>query len=442
MVHSALSFMQHIIEEQNNLYDIKLQYRNDDKEYLSILERSILDSWKEKHSELITIFNLNQFTWEDFECIRDFMQIIRGYFFANRSFKTISKEYQEICSFFIALTLQKKVLWANNFLKYFDPSSAYYNRIKALTLFRILQNPKKEIEWKLQIVSDLLYESVQNDPESFPKALSILKEYLDRVFSLTRKTIDQRVNFVTENESKSWISWYGTPELSTWLVHFFSTEPVSYEPTLEELKEASIKDAELYVKQQEQSLSEQKEQEILFLKQRVEELQRENLQLQNNINELLPRHSEVPNLSLMEKRQFYRIVIVWGSENANKSYTNLKKKKPDFLQEFGLHREQLELQGNYDLQKDRKFSKKIKDGLLLGNIDFVVALQTDHESPFANLIEDLEIWNRIMVFAKREGSANPIFTGQKFSQEKFHFYINKALEKYERELENTKSVLH
>lgn len=302
MVHPVLSFMQHILEDQNNLYDIKLQYCNDDKEYLSILEKSILEFWKEKGLELIKVFNSNQFTWEDFECIRDFMQILRGYFFMNLSFKTISKEYQEICAFFIALTFQKKVLWANNFLKYFDPNSAYYNRIKALTLFRILQNPKKEIESKLQEVSDLLYISVQKEPESFIKSLNILKEYIDRVFSLTRKTIDERVDFVMGNSSQSWIFWYGYPEFSSWLVAFFEEDSISYQPTIGEIRDIDQKEIILYSKQKEYDLIKVREEKIWDLEKRIEELTRENQKLHQSLSFLATLSCREPEVFSREKK--------------------------------------------------------------------------------------------------------------------------------------------
>ena len=70
---------------------------------------------------------------------------------------------------------------------------------------------------------------------------------------------------------------------------------------------------------------------------------------------------------------------------------NLRKKKIDFLEQFGLNWSQLELVGSYSDQKDRKFTRKIYDSLLLERTNFVIVLQTDHESPFAKLIENPEI---------------------------------------------------
>lgn len=441
MVHPVLSFMQHILEEQNNLYDIKLQYRNDDKEYLSILEKSILEFWKKKGLELIKVFNSNQFTWEDFECIRDFMQILRGYFFMNLSFKTISKEYQEICAFFIALTFQKKVLWANNFLKYFDPNSAYYNRIKALTLFRVLQNPKKEIEGKLQEVSDLLYISVQKEPESFSKALNILKEYVDRVFSLTCKTVEARVDFVVENVFPSWIFWCWQVEFSSWLVAFFEEDSIGYEPTIEEIRDADRKEIISYFKQKEYELSKIREEKIWELEKRIDELQRESKKLHQSLCSLSTVSSVDSEVFLWEKRQFYKILIIGGADKANKWYNKLRKDKPNFLEDFGLNWGQLELRGSYQLQKDRKFVKSIEDSLLLEFVNFILVLQTDHESPFVKLLENPELSNRITVFAEREWKNNPFCSSQKFSQDRFYFYLKKALEKYEREIENTKTSI-
>lgn len=134
-------------------------------------------------------------------------------------------------------------------------------------------------------------------------------------------------------------------------------------------------------------------------------------------------------------------MIIGGGDKANKWYNKLKKDKPNFLEDFGLNWEQLELKGTYQLQKDRKFVKSVEDALFLGNVDFILVLQTDHESPFVKLLENPEIGNRVTVFAEREWNNNPLFTSQKFSQERFYFYLKKALEKYEREVENTKTSL-
>ena len=184
-MHKLIIRLETFVQQEQELYDVKVQYIKNDQEYLDLFAASIKSYRKEQQKNLIQALNWDEFSWSDFELIRDFMQILRGYFLMNCSFATIPEEYQQMCAFFITLTLLKKALWTNNFLKYFDPNSAYYNRIKALSLFRILKNPKQEIESKLQEVSDLLYLSVQKEPESFPKALNILKEYLENVFALT-----------------------------------------------------------------------------------------------------------------------------------------------------------------------------------------------------------------------------------------------------------------
>jgi hypothetical protein len=359
----------------------------------------------------------------------------------NDSFETIPKEYQEMCSFFIALSLQKKALGVKNFLKYFDPNSAYYARIKALTLFRLLQDPVKEIEGQLQEVSDLLYHSVQKDPESFPKALNILKEYVDRVFSLTRKTVDERVNFVMENSSQSWVFWYGHPEFSSWLVNFFKDEPIIYEPTDEEIRATEKQEIKIYLKQKEELIKD-KEKKIFELEQKITELQRENQELHDYKQLSSPSITEEQEESLRERRQYYRIIVVGGQEKVNKRYKKLQKDEPNFLEELGLQWSQLgKLKWSYDLQKDKKFVKSIENALSLSpwKADFVVALQTDHETPFARLIENPEFWNRITVFAEREeNDKNPKYSDQKFSKERFFYYLQRALEKYEREVDNTK----
>lgn len=191
-------------------------------------------------------------------------------------------------------------------MKYFDPNSAYYSRVKALSLFRILKNPKKEIESKLQEVSDLLYLSVQKEPESFPKALNILKEYLENVFALTRKTVPARVDFVLEGDTESRKFWTAIPELASWLVYYFSEESLSYEPTEEELQEADI----AYWQQRNQELQLEREKKIQELEQKILILQKENQNLKNHI--VQEDHGELNSDfgDQITQRQFYRILIV------------------------------------------------------------------------------------------------------------------------------------
>ena len=191
-------------------------------------------------------------------------------------------------------------------MKYFDPNSAYYNRIKALSLFRILKNPKKEIESKLQEVSDFLYLSVQKEPESFPKALNILKEYLENIFALTRKTVPARVDFVLEGDTESRKFWTATPELASWLVYYFSEESLSYEPTEEELQEADI----AYWQQRNQELQVEREKKIQELEQKILILQKENQNLKNRIVQVDNGEFKSDFEDQITQRQFYRILIV------------------------------------------------------------------------------------------------------------------------------------
>lgn len=436
-MHKLITQLETFVQQEQELYDVKVQYIKNDQEYLDLFAASIKSYRKEQQKNLIQALNWDEFSWSDFELIRDFMQILRGYFLMNCSFATIPEEYQQMCAFFITLTLQKKALWANNFLKYFDSNSAYYNRIKALSLFRILKNPKKEIESKLQEISDLLYLSVQKEPESFPKALNILKEYLENVFALTRKTVPARVDFVLEGDTESRKFWTATPELASWLVYYFSEESLSYEPTEEELQQADI----AYWQQRSQELQVEREKKIQELEQKILILQKENQNLKNRIVQVDNGEFKSDFGDQITQRQFYRILIVWWGSKVNKAYMNLQKHKPDFLEPFGLHWRQLELKGDYDVQQDKKFAKTIEDGLLLWKINFVIALQTDHESPFAKLIENPEVWSRITVFAEREWENNPAFVAQRFSQDRFAYYLKRAMEKYEREVENTRNSL-
>lgn len=448
-MNSLLTFMRSAVEEQKKLDNQKLSYRIDEKKYLSNLKREVWIYRRNNKKLLTQDLEAKKFDREDFEIIRDFVYIVCGHFFINESYQTIEKDYQEICSFFIALLLERNTLWVINFLKYFDPQSSYYKLVKALTLFRLSKDPVYELPRRQQEVSDLLYSVVQENPGEFLRALSIMKEYIDRVFSVLR-SIETRVDFVVGNSSKSWIFWSGTSELSSWLVKFFEEEPIAiYEPTQEEEFSALIEQE----KENYKSERDFKDKQLELLRTQLEKLQRENLQLQEYVKREGSQQKNIDGIQqdvhsnsyyigqLQERRKYYKIMIVWGSDKANKAYSNLRKKKIDFLEQFGLNWSQFELVGSYSDQKDRKFTRKIYDSLLLERTNFVIVLQTDHESPFAKLIEKPEIWNKITVFAEREGKGNPAFVSQKFSQERFSFYLNKALEKYETEQENTRNII-
>ena len=98
-----------------------------------------------------------------------------------------------------------------------------------------------------------------------------------------------------------------------------------------------------------------------------------------------------------------------------------------------------ELYGNYNKQKTQKnFAKKIENDLLRWSINFVLALQTDHETWFYKLLNNSEFLSRITYFAEREeNNQNPKYSDQAFSEERFYYYLGRAIEKYERANENT-----
>lgn len=97
-----------------------------------------------------------------------------------------------------------------------------------------------------------------------------------------------------------------------------------------------------------------------------------------------------------------------------------------------------ELKGNYAKQHDKNFVKWLENQLLLWHTDFILAFHMDHETAFANLMNNAEFTNRITIFGKREDNNwNPKYNNQWFSQDAFIYYLNKACEKYEREQQNS-----
>ena len=460
MAYPLLSFMQEVVKAQDQLDQQKLWFLADDSSYTQNLERKFFAyRWVNKDK---LFANLSDFKLEDFDLCLDFVSIMRLHFFINDSYRSIWKEYQELCRFFVALGVRLNKSGISNYLKYLDPNDSYSLRVRALTLFRLLKDPKSEIEQKFQSVSDFLYQAIQKDPESLPKAISVLKEYLDRVFSLTRVTRDQRMVFINTHQFESWLAWRANPDVSQWLSSTLNPDIFKEVQQIIIDKQTQAKNVGEFINAVETD-SELKEKfeilesELKILKTELD-LQRdyyeeENKKLIAEIEQLRNASKTLLSLpvsqvisqdqisSLKEKRQYYQITIVWGSETANKAYKNLQKEKPDFLVPLWLERRQLELEWDYNSQQDRKFARKIQDLLLLEKSHFVLALQTDHESPFINLLQDPDIWQRITIIWERgEYNDNPIISWQKFSQEKFKIYLEKALEKYEREISDTNTL--
>ncbi|OQB41774.1 MAG: hypothetical protein BWY04_00666 [candidate division CPR1 bacterium ADurb.Bin160] len=48
MTHPLLNFIETTLQEQESIYDTKLQYRKDDQEYLLLLEQKVLNFRKKE----------------------------------------------------------------------------------------------------------------------------------------------------------------------------------------------------------------------------------------------------------------------------------------------------------------------------------------------------------------------------------------------------------
>ena len=435
-------------------------------------ENSVLDFWDKNKSTIIDYLEGRKFKTEDLNLISDAVEIIRWKFFMNKTFKTVNPKYQEISKCYISLLLQFNAYWIENYLWYFNPESAYYKRIKALTLFRLLESPKEQIESVRNEVCELLYNSTQCEDWDYKRSENILKEYIERVFNITRTTYDSRIEFISEWDT-NWDVRCWNNEFVDWLWKYINWEKLDSEITVidedthdnEEIENLRSKlkekedEAEQIRKEQEAILQRQKELEDKLNKVQAsynEDLKKkelENAELQAKIL-LLQQANEISKQSeikeevtisvenLEEKRSHYRILIVWWSDKANKKYNYLLKNwfNWELYNRFKINPEQLwELYGDYNKQKTQKdFSKKIENDLWLWNIDFVIALQTDHETWLYKLLNNSEFWSRITYFAEREeNNQNPKYSDQSFSEERFYYYLERALNKYERAEQNS-----
>ena len=426
--------------------------------------------WHKEKNSLQELLNQNKFSNEDFWILKDAMNIIRWKYYMDETYETVDKDFQEMCSFFISLQLKKNDFWINNFLRYFNPNSAYYKRVKALTLFRLQNNPSTQIESVRDEVCELLYDSTQYEDWDYKKSENILKEYIERVFNITRTTYDSRIEFISEWDS-NWNIRCWNSEFVDWLWKYINWEKIDFETvSIEDHNDEEIENLKSKLKEKEHETEQiKKEQEAILQKQKEleeqlnkvkvsynEDLKKkelENAELQAKIS-LLQQANEISKQKetkediipstedLEEKRSYYRILIVWWSDKANKKYNNLLKNwfNWELFKRFKINPEQLwELYWDYNKQKTQKdFARKIENDLLLWNIDFVVALQTDHETWLYKLLNNSEFWSRITYFAEREeNNQNPKYSDQSFTEDRFYYYLWRAIEKFERAENNS-----
>lgn len=440
--------------------------------YEEVDEKSVLDFWDKNKSIIIDYLEGKKFKSDDLNLVSDAVEIVRWKFFMNKTFKTVNPKYQEISKYYISLLLQFNLYWIENYLWYFNPESAYYKRVKALSLFRLLESPKEQIESVRDEICELLYNSTQCEDWDYKKAENILKEYVERVFNITRTTYDSRIEFISE-WGNSWDVWCWNDEFVEWLWKYINWEKIGSEAIIpdaeiqdnEEIKNLRSKlkekenEAEQIRKEQEAILKRQKELEEQLNKvqtsynESLKKKELENVELQAKIL-LLQQANEISKKAetkeevaasiedLEERRSHYRILIVWWSNKANKKYNYLLKNwfNWELYKRFKVSPEQLwELYGDYNKQITQKdFAKKIENDLLLWNIDFVIALQTDHETWLYKLLNNSEFWSRITYFAEREeNNQNPRYTDQFFTEERFYYYFERAINKYERAEENS-----
>ena len=154
---------------------------------------------------------------------------------------------------------------------------------------------------------------------------------------------------------------------------------------------------------------------------------------EHNDNENVPKE-------IVELRQFYNIVVVWWSEKKNKKFNKLMKNAEivtDMYKDWWLEVRQFHLEWDFKKQKDKKLAKKVEDALSWNNANFVIVLQSDHNTALASLIENPEYTTRITVFWEREENDwNPAY-GQKLSNSSFKHYLKRAINKYERDIINS-----
>ena len=203
--------------EENNLEEYKPEHISHEKDF-----------WNENKDLLYDLLEKNQITNSDFLILKDAITIIRWKYFMDDNYQTIDKEYQDMCKFFVKLQLKYNDIWILNFLRYINHESWYYKRVKALTLFRLLSNPKQEIIWVRDEICSFLYDSIKVEPDSYEIAQNILKEYIEKVFTIACTTYDSRIEFISGWDN-NWNIRCWNNEFVDWLRKYINWEKIDSE---------------------------------------------------------------------------------------------------------------------------------------------------------------------------------------------------------------------
>ncbi len=354
------------------------------------------------------------------EKILDYIQSLRGQYFmtANHNIDTI---YQELCQLAISIKIKNKDKWVENYLRYFDPEWSYYLRIKGLMCFRLLSNPKQQIEWVYSQTINYLYRSILWDSDNLNKARDILKEYFDKLFAIKDISDSDKKKWFENNQEGTIESkfWYNDKELHIRLDNQTSDINSNNQEIskIEDIKSNVYNTTELLdiIKNKDNIIQELQNQIIKF-----------------NTSTIKSDEIVINDDNILLDRSLYRIDVIWWSDKTNKKYKQIQKEFD--IVKYGLSWQQLwDPICDYNWQKKLK-SSQIKDSLIMWKTNFILAIQTDHETEFANLCKNPEFTNHITVFCEDEK-----YNWQSLSNDRFDHYLNLALEKYERYIKNTMS---
>lgn len=456
-------------------------------------------------------------SYNDLIDLADHIEEIRWKYFMLSQWK-IDEVYQWIAQIIISIKIKTKDLWVENYLRYFDPESAYLLRMKALVWFRLLENPVQDIESKYIPTAILVHKSYTSDPKTINKARDVLKEYIDRLFSLRFTTFSQRnsrYELISKSDNESLQFWLKDNDFRTWLLsqcnaEFYSdynswnedhddkesksisdtnaselqlelekshetiqnlqnnilqknlindnlnNEKIKLNETIKQLQqkieiieknksEWSQEKSNLMTQYEVQikDLSEEKNRiqseyekylvlmsEVEKWQKEIEDIKNENKQLKYQLEALKQTKEdksivEMPESNTKYDRSLYKIDIIGWSPKVMKKYDQLQTQLD--INAFGISWKQLGKPiCDYEGQKKLKASV-IKNNLMMWTTTFLLAIQTDHETEFANLCKDPDVDHLITVFAEDKE-----FTGQSLSAERFRHYLWLAINKYER----------
>lgn len=402
-------------------------------------QHRLLDFW-EDNIWLLQQFVLQTKDFQHLVVISDYIETVRGkYFFAHKH--DINPIFQELCKIAIAISIKTKGFQIDNYLRYFDPTSGYALRMKALVEFRLLQNPRQEMISKALPTFALLHASIMTHQEDSEKVRDVLKEYIDKLFGLQLISQQERVQWIQQyknHSNESVIFWMNDREFlsrleqydtdiwdqktDVWWVPDHATQVIDNNKWYQDLHHSIASQEQLITQYQETIVL--LEQKIVIYEQEISTLSEEKQwlidQYEQQIQELQKKDVVNTSTSMFLDRSTYQIGLILAWPDQVGRFEKFKKRFSSEITDYWLHENCFEiLAGKKGRDEQKKIDVKAK---LYGSLTFIIAFTSDHNTQFEqNDRNNQDFLHRITISDK-----------QSFSNDQMKLMLKVAIEKYER----------